>query len=295
MSHHDVVVVGAGLAGLTAAVRLAEAGARVLVLAKGVGATHLGAGHDRRPRLRARARRAARARRSARSWRAPEHPYARVGADGVARGASTGSRRASRAARSRPTPTRARSSENLLLPTAVGVPRAVGASCRRRWPAATCATRRPGLRRRLPRRSRTSTRRCSPTSSRRAGVRGARRSSSTCVPEGRADVNALGFARAFDDPAFRGAGGRRSSAAAARAATSASRSRPCSASRDPHGVWSDARARARAAGVRGADAAAVGARACACSRSCARRCAAPAARVRAQQRRGRRRARRRRA
>ena len=44
MSHHDVVVVGTGLAGLTAAVRLAESGARVLVLAKGVGATHLSGG-----------------------------------------------------------------------------------------------------------------------------------------------------------------------------------------------------------------------------------------------------------
>ena len=44
MSHHDVVVIGAGLAGLTAAVRLAEGGARVLVLAKGVGATHLSPG-----------------------------------------------------------------------------------------------------------------------------------------------------------------------------------------------------------------------------------------------------------
>ena len=40
----DVVVVGAGLAGLSAAVRLAEAGASVRVLAKGVGSTHLGAG-----------------------------------------------------------------------------------------------------------------------------------------------------------------------------------------------------------------------------------------------------------
>src|SRR5438874_928746 len=38
---YDTVVIGAGLAGLTAALRLAEAGQRVAILAKGVGATHL--------------------------------------------------------------------------------------------------------------------------------------------------------------------------------------------------------------------------------------------------------------
>lgn len=38
---HDTVVIGAGLAGLTAALRLAQAGRRVLVVAKGVGSTHL--------------------------------------------------------------------------------------------------------------------------------------------------------------------------------------------------------------------------------------------------------------
>ncbi len=38
---YDTVVIGAGLAGLTAALRLAERGQRVVVLAKGVGATHL--------------------------------------------------------------------------------------------------------------------------------------------------------------------------------------------------------------------------------------------------------------
>ena len=38
---YDTVVIGAGLAGLTAALRLAEAGQRVAVVAKGVGATHL--------------------------------------------------------------------------------------------------------------------------------------------------------------------------------------------------------------------------------------------------------------
>ena len=41
---YDALVIGAGLAGLTAATRLAEGGARVMVLAKGVGATHLAPG-----------------------------------------------------------------------------------------------------------------------------------------------------------------------------------------------------------------------------------------------------------
>jgi glycerol-3-phosphate dehydrogenase subunit B len=40
-ANYDTVVIGAGLSGLTAALRLAEAGQRVAVLAKGVGATHL--------------------------------------------------------------------------------------------------------------------------------------------------------------------------------------------------------------------------------------------------------------
>ena len=39
--NRDVVVVGAGLAGLTAGVRLAQAGLRTTVVAKGPGATHL--------------------------------------------------------------------------------------------------------------------------------------------------------------------------------------------------------------------------------------------------------------
>jgi glycerol-3-phosphate dehydrogenase subunit B len=42
--HYDVVVLGCGVAGLTAATRLAEGGARVCVLAKGVGSTHLAPG-----------------------------------------------------------------------------------------------------------------------------------------------------------------------------------------------------------------------------------------------------------
>jgi glycerol-3-phosphate dehydrogenase subunit B len=38
---YDTIVIGAGLAGLTAALRLAELGRRVLVIARGVGSTHL--------------------------------------------------------------------------------------------------------------------------------------------------------------------------------------------------------------------------------------------------------------
>src|SRR5947209_1142768 len=41
---YDVVVIGAGVAGLTAATRLAERGARVCAIAKGVGSTHLAPG-----------------------------------------------------------------------------------------------------------------------------------------------------------------------------------------------------------------------------------------------------------
>jgi glycerol-3-phosphate dehydrogenase subunit B len=42
--HFDAVVIGAGVAGLVAGARLAEGGARVCVLAKGVGSTHLAPG-----------------------------------------------------------------------------------------------------------------------------------------------------------------------------------------------------------------------------------------------------------
>src|ERR1700761_3640134 len=42
--HYDAVVIGAGTAGLTAGARLAEGGARVCVVAKGIGSTHLAPG-----------------------------------------------------------------------------------------------------------------------------------------------------------------------------------------------------------------------------------------------------------
>jgi glycerol-3-phosphate dehydrogenase subunit B len=84
---HDVVVVGAGLAGLVAAVRLAEEGRSVVVLAKGVGATHLapatidvlGYSGDGEP-VESPARGVATLLRAA-----PEHPYARVGMETIER------------------------------------------------------------------------------------------------------------------------------------------------------------------------------------------------------------------
>ena len=273
VSHHDAIVVGCGLAGLTAGVRLAEAGARVLVLAKGVGATHLAPGtidvlgyHDGErvekplealgalgPGAPVRAgRRRRRGRRGGVVHRARGGRLARAlrvhGLGGAQRAAADGGRRREAL--------RGRAGDD-----GRGRPRA---RATRSWPSASAA-------------SRTSTRRCSPTCSRaRACARAA--IELELVPEGRADVNALGYARAFDDPAFRGqvVG---QLAAASSAATSASRSPPCSASPT------------RTASGRGWSARSAGASsrcrrcrrpcpACASSRCCARRCGARAATLR---------------
>ncbi len=76
---YDVIVIGAGLAGLIGGLRLAEAGRRVLLLAKGHGTTHwasgtVGIAADAAP-LAAVARR---------GREAPDHPYARAGAGDLA-------------------------------------------------------------------------------------------------------------------------------------------------------------------------------------------------------------------
>ena len=82
--HFDVVVIGAGVAGLTAATRLAQSGARVCVLAKGVGSTHLAPGlvdvlgYDPE-----------RVTSPAEALPAfveahPDHPYAAIGVEGIA-------------------------------------------------------------------------------------------------------------------------------------------------------------------------------------------------------------------
>ena len=203
MSHHDVVVVGTGLAGLTAAVRLAESGARVLVLAKGVGATHLspgtidvlGYGPERVERpLEALGRLLE---------THPGHPYGHVGAEGVAAAVAWFKDRVAGGSLA-PYAYVGGVEENLLLPTAVGVPRpsavvpetmaggdlrtgdpvcVVGFRALKDFHAALLADNleRSGV-----------------------GVR-ARAFELDLRPEDRVDANALGFARAFEDEAFRNA------------------------------------------------------------------------------------------
>ena len=197
MSQHDVVVVGTGLAGLTAAVRLAESGARVLVVAKGVGATHLSGGtidvlgyspeRVERPR-------------AALGSVPAEHPYSRVGADGVAAAVAWFKERFADGSLA-PYAYTGDADENMLLPTSIGVARptavvpetmaagdlrrdepvlVVGFRTLKDFHAALLAD---GLV--------------------RAGF-SARAAELEVVPEGRRDANALGLARAFDDPAFRG-------------------------------------------------------------------------------------------
>jgi glycerol-3-phosphate dehydrogenase subunit B len=199
VSHHDVVVVGAGLAGLSAAVRLAEDGARVLVLAKGVGATHLSGGtidlFGYAPERVERPSEAIAALVDAR----PGHPYALVGTDGVGAAVDWFKGRIA-AGPLAPYAYSGGVEENLVLPTAAGVPRPsavvpetmAGGDLRR--DAAVCIVGFRALKDFHPA--------LAADMLVRAGVQ-ARSLELDFVPERRADVNALGFARAFDDPAFR--------------------------------------------------------------------------------------------
>jgi glycerol-3-phosphate dehydrogenase subunit B len=208
-----VIVVGTGLAGLTAATRLAQDGASVLVLAKGVGATHLSAGTIdvlgySTASLRSSPQRAAPAlverveRPGEALERLPEgHPYWHVGAAGVAASIEWFKARIAEGPLA-PYAYTGGIEENLLLPTAVGVPRpsavvpetmAVGDL---RAGAEICVVGFRALK--------------DFHSSLLADVLGqavpnvhARAIELDLVPEGRADVNALGFARAFDTAAFR--------------------------------------------------------------------------------------------
>jgi glycerol-3-phosphate dehydrogenase subunit B len=234
MSHYDTVVVGVGLAGLTAAVRLAEAGARVVVLAKGVGATHLspctidvlGYDPDRVDRPGDALGRLVEAR--------PEHPYALVGVDGVAAAVEWFKGRLADGPL-RPYAYAGGLHENMLLPTAVGVARpsavvpetmaggdlrgggevcVVGFRALKDFHAPLLAD-----------------------NIRRVRGVGARAVELDLAPEGRADVNSLGFARAFDDAGFRA---EVTSQLAGRLAVAERVAFPAVLGiNDPHGVWSE--------------------------------------------------------
>jgi glycerol-3-phosphate dehydrogenase subunit B len=198
MSHHDVVVVGTGTAGLTAAVALAEAGARVLVVAKGVGATHLSpATIDVLGYAPERVERPLEALEALPA----SHPYGLVGAAGV-RAASAWFKERMAHGSLAPYAYTGDAEENLLLPTAVGVPRPSAVvpetmargDLRDRAPVCVVGFRalkdfHPAL--------------LADNLARAGGGVPARAFELDLAPERRADVNALGFARAFDDAAFR--------------------------------------------------------------------------------------------
>jgi glycerol-3-phosphate dehydrogenase subunit B len=230
--HFDAVVIGAGTAGLTAAVRLAEGGARVCVLAKGVGSTHLAPGTiDVLGYAPERVEEPDRALGELVSAR-PDHPYALVGveavgaalqwfADQVADGPQPGYRYEGSLER------------NHFLPTAVGAVRpsalvpetmcegevrsgepvcVVGPHVLRDFHAALCASNLDG-----------------------AGV--AARAIEIEVEVERADANALGLARRFDDADWRAAFAARL-APMLRADERVALPAVLGLS-DPHGAWAD--------------------------------------------------------
>ncbi len=197
---YDVIVLGAGVAGLTAAARLAEDGARVCVLAKGVGSTHLAPGTidvlgyeparvedpaDALPRF---------------VTAHPEHPYALMGIGAIAPALEWFATRVDRGPQPGYTYTGGLE-RNHLLPTAVGVVRpsalvpvtmaagttadpspvcVVGTRVLRDFHASLCAA-----------------------NLQRAGVEA--RAVELHLEVGRPEANAVGLARSFDVPAFRAA------------------------------------------------------------------------------------------
>jgi glycerol-3-phosphate dehydrogenase subunit B len=230
--HFDAVVIGGGTAGLVAATRLAEGGASVCVLAKGIGSTHLAPGTvdvlGYAPQRVDEPGRAVGELIAAR----PDHPYALLGVDAISEALSWLADRVA----SGPLPGYryvGGLERNHLLPTALGVGRPstlvpetmaggdlrdgapvciVGTSALRDFHGSLCAANLV-----------------------RAGFQA--RSVDAAIEVERADQNAVGLARRFDDPAWR--------------ASFASRLAPqlqgdervglpaVLGSIDPHGVWSD--------------------------------------------------------
>jgi glycerol-3-phosphate dehydrogenase subunit B len=230
--HFDAVVIGAGTAGLVAGARLAERGARVCVLAKGVGSTHLAPGTiDVLGYAPERVDDPARALGDLVAAR-PDHPYALMGVDAVAEALQWFGERVAQG----PLPGYRYTGgleRNHLLPTAVGALRpstlvpetmaggdasspgrvcVVGSRVLRDFHAALCAA-----------------------NLAKAGIEA--RAIDLAIEVERADQNALGLARRFDDPAWRAAFAAQLVAllgAEERVALPA-----VLGAKDPHGVWTD--------------------------------------------------------
>jgi len=230
--HYDAVVIGAGTAGLVAGARLAEGGARVCVVAKGVGSTHLAPGTidvlgydpDRVVSPSGVIEEFA--------ARHPGHPYALLGRDVVADAVRWFTEQVAAG----PLPGYRYLGDldrNYLLPTAVGALRpstvipetmaagdsvelerlcVVGTRTLRDFHAALCASNLGPL-----------------------GV--AARSVEADIEVDRADQNSLGLARRFDDPAWRAAFAGR---LALKLQADERVGLPAVLGiRDPHGAWSD--------------------------------------------------------
>ena len=177
--HYDAVVIGAGTAGLVAGARLAEGGARVCVLSKGIGSTHLAPGTiDVLGYAPERVSLAARPRSTSSPPSRPDHPYALLGRDAVAEAVRWFSERVAAG----PLPGYRYVGDlerNMLLPTAVGalrpsalVPETMAAGDASSTGSATCAS---SARARCA----TSTPRCArPTSTGPGSARGRSRSRS---------------------------------------------------------------------------------------------------------------------
>jgi glycerol-3-phosphate dehydrogenase subunit B len=229
---YDIVVVGAGVAGLCAAVRVAEGGARVCVLAHGVGSTHLAPGVvDVLGYTPERVDEPARAL-PAFVEAQPEHPYSLLGVDAIRPALEWFSEHIADG----PQPGYSYVGgldRNMLLPTAVGVarPSALVPETMARGVldggAPLCIVGVPRLRD-------LHASLCAANLS-RLGMEA--RSVELDIGEGRAEINALGLARQLDDPAYRTVVAKRLGPLlrdGERVGMPA-----VLGMRDPHGAWSD--------------------------------------------------------
>ncbi len=230
--HYDAVVIGAGTAGLVAGARLAEGGARVCVLAKGIGSTHLAPGTIDVLGYAPQRVSSPSAAVEELATTQPDHPYALLGVGAVTEAVRWFQTRVESA----PLPGYRYVGDldrNMLLPTAVGALRpsalvpetmaagdsaalervcVVGSRTLRDFHPALCAA-----------------------NLSRLGIQA--RSVEAEVEADRADQNALGLARRFDDPSWRAAFAGR---LALKLQADERVGLPAVLGiRDPHGAWSD--------------------------------------------------------